>query len=134
MTSTYHYEAALSWGGDEPTAEVDIKVSYTVAWGSPETGRFGPVEGYDPGCDDEIENIKLLTVNGKARPWDMGYGFLSDDAFAEMVVEMLEADHAEQMLNEAAEEEDGRRDEAQERQYEARLEMAREPDGTGEPW
>lgn len=133
MSRTYHYEATVCLGSDEGS-EFDVKVSYTVAWGSPETGRFGPVEGYDPGSGDEIENIKLLTVNGKARPWDMGYGFLSDDAFAEMVVEMLEADHAELMLNEAAEEEDARRDEAAERQYEARLEMAREPDATGEPW
>ena len=126
MSRTYHYETTLSWGGDEPTAEVDIKVSFTVAWGSSETGRFGPPENYDPGSADEIENIKLLTVDNRAGPWDMGYGFLSDDEFAEMVVEMLEADHADRMLHEATEEDDGRRDEAAEYRAEARQEALEE--------
>lgn len=128
MTRTYHYEATVCLGGDgeDESAEFDVKASFTVAWGSPETGRFGPVEGYDPGAGDEIEDIKLLTVNGKARPWDMGYGFLSDDAFAEMVIEMLEAHHAEHMLHEAAEEDDGQRDQAAEYRAEAAAEALAE--------
>ena len=125
MTRTYFYEATVCLGEDE-SAEFDVKASYTVAWGSPETGRFGPVEGYDPGAGDVIEDIKLLTVSGKAGPWDMGYGFLSDAEFAEMVVEMLEADHAEQMLHEAAEDEDGRREQAAEYRAEARREALSE--------
>ncbi|MCL5459948.1 hypothetical protein M3M33_15025, partial [Loigolactobacillus coryniformis] len=86
------------FGNDEDPgySEHDVEVSFTVAWGSPESGRYGPPEDYDTGSGDAVEDIKLLTVNGKPRPWDMGYGFLTDDAFAAMVVARLgdEDEHA----------------------------------------
>lgn len=102
----YTYACTLTWGGDVPTAEVEVEVSYTVAWGSAESGRFGPPERYDPGSASEVEDIKLLTVSGKPRPWDMGFGFITDNEFEEMVVERLEGSQRDLdcMLEHAGEE------------------------------
>ena len=136
MTRRYTYSTTLNWGGDTPTAEIEVEVSYSVAWGSPETGRYGDPSNYDPGSGDLVEDIRLEKVEGKPRPWDMGYGFLPDDDFATDCIEKIEGSdyHLEAMVAEASEITQGQDDEARERQYEARLEMAREPDATGEPW
>lgn len=101
MERRYTYATTLRFGTDgEPDyAEVDVEVSFSVAWGSPESGRFGPPENYDPGCGDVVEDIKLLTVEGKPRPWGMGYGLISDDAFAETVAERLEAEHGDMVAS-----------------------------------
>lgn len=103
----YTYACTLSWGGDEPTAEVEVEVSYTVAWGSSETGRNGPPEHYDPGSADEIEDIRLEKVEGKPRPWGMYSGYIpnEDDEFATVCVEKIEGDkhHYEAMLAGAVE-------------------------------
>jgi hypothetical protein len=117
--SRYTYTASLEWGGDEPTAEVEVTLSYTVAWGSPETGRFGPPENYDSGSPDIVEDIKLELVEGKSRPWDMGYGYLPDDDFEQDVIEKLEA-HEDDMLAEAREVEAGRAHDAAESRWEER--------------
>lgn len=100
--SRYRYSASLSWGGDAPTAEVEVEVSFSVAWGSPETGRgyMADPAKYDPGSPDVVEDIKLLTVDGRSRPWDMGFGFLSDDEFERDVIEKLEVHH-DDMIAEA---------------------------------
>lgn len=106
MASRYTYATTLSFGTDgEPGySEVEVEVSYEVSFGAPETGRFGPPEHYDPGSGDEVHSIRLEKVEGKARPWDMGFGFLSDDAFAEMVEERLDAaEHQRAMIAEAIE-------------------------------
>lgn len=104
MATRYRYATTLSWGGDTPTAEVDVVVSFSVTEGSPETGRFGPPELYDPGSPDEVEDIRLELVNGKPRPWGMYSGYVAneDDEFEQEVVEMLEDQHAD-MLAEAVE-------------------------------
>lgn len=119
----YRYATTLAWGGDVPTAEVDVEVSFTVAWGSPETGRFGPVEGYDPGSPDEVEDIRLETVNGKARPWGMYSGYVAneDDEFEQEVIWKLEDQHAD-MIAEAVEAEAALRDDAMERRWDEQRE------------
>lgn len=122
MSRTYTYETTLPFGQDgEPGfTELDVKVSFSVAWGSPETGRFsGPPENYDPGSADVVEDIKLLTVEGKPRPWDVGFGFISDDEFAVMVEEALDNYH-DQMIAEATEEEAAARDSYLEAEWEER--------------
>lgn len=126
MSRTYRYATTLSWGGDVPTAEVDVEVSFTVAWGSPETGRFGPPEHYDPGSASEIEDIKLLTVEGKPRPWGMYSGYIAneDDEFEREVIEKLE-DHRDEMLAAATEDAVGDADAAAEYRAEQRREDAR---------
>lgn len=124
MARRYTYATTLSWGGDEPTAEVEVEVSYEVAWGSPEVGRYGPPEHYDPGSGDVIEDIRLERVEGKPRPWGMYYGYVAneDDAFATDCIEKLEGSdrHIEAMINEASEVEAGERADTEERRWEDR--------------
>lgn len=114
MTRRYRYGCTIPFGHDgEPGySEVEIEVSYAVAWGSSEAGRNGPPEHYDPGCGDMVEDIKLELVEGKPRPWDMGYGYISDDDFAADCVEKIEGDkyHYEAMVGEAAQEDAAARD------------------------
>lgn len=127
MTRRYNYTTTLNWGGDTPTAEIEVEVSYEVAWGSPESGRSGPPENYDPGCGDAVEAITLEKVEGKPRPWDMGYGYLPDDEFAQDCIEKIEASDwcIGEMIAGAAQEDAAARDsyleaEADERRLEAR--------------
>ncbi len=109
----YTYACTLSFGVDgEPTySEVEAEFSYTVSPGSPETGRFGPPEDYDPGSPAVVEDVRLEKVEGKPRPWDMGYGFIPDDEFATDCEEKVGGSdhHLEAMLREAAEADEARR-------------------------
>ena len=74
MANRYTYATCLGWGGDEPTAEIDVVVSYAVAWGSPETGRFGAPEDYDPGSPDVVEDLRVEKIDG--RPVEASPGLL----------------------------------------------------------
>lgn len=74
MSRRYTYATCLNWGGDEPTAEIEVEVSYTVAWGSAETGRFGPPEDYDPGSPDAVEDLRVEKIDG--RPVEASPGLL----------------------------------------------------------
>ena len=47
---TFEYEAI---GKDDPGC-VECRIHYEFTPGSPEVGRFGPVEGYDPGSGPEV--------------------------------------------------------------------------------
>lgn len=118
----YTYAASLSWGGDEPTAELEVEVSYTVAWGSPETGRFGPPEGYDPGAADVVEDVRVIAVDGRPWPVDLSYGFQTPAQDHETLVEKLLSEREADMIAEASEEEDAPADEAAEARYEANRE------------
>lgn len=127
MTRRFTYQTTLAFStGDVPEAdEVEIEVSFTVAWGSPETPPTYSHGGL-PADPDEVNDITLLSVDGVGGPFDQ-----HDEA---AILQTLAMNHTEAMLNEASEIEGDREDEARERQYESRREMAREPDGTGEPW
>lgn len=111
MDRRYTYACTLSWGGDEPTAEVEVEVSYTVAWGSDPSPATN-----DPGSPTAVEDITLDLVEGKPRPWGMYYGYIpkEDDEFATVCVEMIEGSnsHLETMISEAAEREGSDREAA----------------------
>lgn len=66
----YNFATSLSWGGDEPTAEMEVEVDFTAQFGSPETGRFGAPENYDPGAHAEVEDIRVLKIDGREGPFD----------------------------------------------------------------
>lgn len=84
MTRRYTYATELSFGGDEPTWEGEVEVSFTVEWGSPPTGMSGPPENYDPGSGTLIEDIRVETIDGKPAPWNCtAFGDLSDKALIE---------------------------------------------------
>jgi hypothetical protein len=137
MARRYTYACTLSFGQDgEPGyTEIEVEVSYSVSPGCPEQGPSYD-SGGQPGEDPMVEDIRLEKVEGEARPWAMGWGNITDDEFATDCIENIEGSdrHLEAMLNEASEEEADREDAARESQYEARREMAREPDSTGDPW
>ena len=122
--SRYRYETTLTFGtdGEADFAEVDVTVSYEVAFGSPESGRFGPVEAYDPGSDDEVHSIRLETVGGKPAPRNLHHH--SDKHFAALVVERLEASEADlaAMIENAHESELALEDEIADLRWEARRE------------
>lgn len=120
MTRTYKYACELSWGGDTPTAELEVECSYTVAWGSSESGRYsGPPEDYDPGSPAVVEDIKILTVGGKPWPVDLSYGFQTPAQDHDMLVNKLEMEHEEAMIREAVETEADRADDAAQDRFEA---------------
>ena len=114
----YRYACTLTWGGDTPTAELEVECSYSVAWGSPESGRFGPPEDYDPGAGDVVEDIKILTVGGKPWPVDLSYGLQTPAQHHEMLVDKLESEHEEAMITEAVEAEAAREDAAADDRFE----------------
>lgn len=125
---TYRYACTLSYGGDEPTAELEVECSFTVAWGSPESGRFGAPEDYDPGAGDVVEDIKILTVDGKPWPVDISYGFQTEKQDHETLVDKLESDHEPDMLRAAIEEEASRADASADDRFERMREEMIEED------
>ena len=131
MTGPYKYACTLTWGGDEPTAELEVECSYSVAWGSPESGRFGPPEDYDPGAGDVVEDIKILTVGGKPWPVSISYGYQTEAQDHEMLVDRLESDHESDMIAAAVEEEAHRAEAAADDRFERMREEMIEDDRDG---
>jgi len=124
MAARYKYETTLSFGDDTRAdfAEVDVSVSYEVSFGSPESSRFGPIEAYDPGSDDEVHSIRLEKVGGRPAPWNLH--FHSDRHFAAICVEKLEESEADlaAMIENAHESELALEDEIADMRWEARRE------------
>lgn len=102
MTRRYTYATCLGWGGDEPTAEIDVTLSYAVDWGSPGTGRpyFGPPENYDEGSPPEVQDLCVEKIDG--RPVEAVPGLLvpilekiediEADLFPHLIYHALEVD------------------------------------------
>ncbi len=106
MSRRYTYTTGLNRGGDTPTWEGDVTVSYTVLPGEPETGPSYACGG-TPATGATVEDIRLEKVDGKPRPWGMYAGFVDDEdnVFEREVVEELEGSerHIADMLAEAGE-------------------------------
>jgi hypothetical protein len=100
MAKRYTYFTTLNWGGDEPTGEMEVEVSYEVRWGSPPI-LSGPPERCDPGSDDEIEDIRVETIDGKAVADALRYDDHPKETMDE-ILDKLELDHAEAMIEAAA--------------------------------
>lgn len=64
MSQKFKYACTIETPGDE--IEMEVVVSYSVAWGTPESGNYGPPENYDPGSPNEIEDIEILSIDGEA--------------------------------------------------------------------
>ena len=102
----YHYTASLSWGGDTPTAELEVEVSYAVAWGSPERRNFGLPDTYDLGSPSEVEDIRVEKINDLD-----GAIYIETDHMAgetiDAIIDKLDMDHEKRMLEWAIEQEFG---------------------------
>lgn len=101
----YKFAASLSWGGDEPTAEMEVEVTFSV-------NALG------------VEDIDVVEIDGLplAEALARGSGEYMAGETVRMIVDKLEMDYEAEMLEEAAEAEAAARDRADEH----RAEMARE--------
>lgn len=90
---TYTYEATCSWGGDTPTAELEVKVSFSVYPGEAASRDC-------PASDPLIEDITVLEVEGRASGW---CDYRTDAELADLIIANLEYHHLDRMLSEAAE-------------------------------
>ena len=106
MAKTFTY-TTLALSAHEEDDGIEVEVTFTVAWGSPESGRFGPPEDYDPGCGDEVENITVIKVGGLTEGYGKAFamGYQSDAQIAADIVEELQSDrHQEAMIELAIDE------------------------------
>ena len=105
MSKRYTYATTLSWGGDEPTAELEVECSYEVAWGTPETGAgyLADPYRYDPGSGDAVECIKIVSVDGKPWPTEVFGGYQTIAQDHETLVDKLESDCWDDMIGAARE-------------------------------
>lgn len=108
-TQRYRYACTLNLGGSDESGEFEVEVSYEVAWGSPETPTpyLGDPALYDPGSPSIVEAITVEAVDGKTKPWGLGFGFIADAEVITRIEEALE-DHEEAMILSATEEIDVR--------------------------
>ena len=100
MNRRYTYAACLTWGGDIQTGEAEVECSYTVTFGRPETGP-SYASGGEPADPDEVDDVQILTVDGKPWPVDMSYGYRTQAQDHEMLVDKLLSDHYDEMVDAA---------------------------------
>lgn len=117
MTARYSYSTTLIDG--ETDAETDVAVTFSVEWGSPESGRFGPPENFDPGSPAIVEDVRLETINGE--PVNR-----YPPEFAAALLRDVERDHENEMLGAATEDEIAAYDDAMERRWEELREERRQ--------
>lgn len=94
---TYATTLAYSTGNVPEVDEVDVEVSYTVTWGRPETPPAYDHGGL-PADPDEIDDLKLLSVDGVGGPFDQHdeaaiLQEIAQNHFAAMLEEAADSDH-----------------------------------------
>ena len=68
MIRVYSTTAERDPGGDRPV--VEYEATYTITPGTPESGRFGPPERYDPGSPPEVELVDVTRDGVACEPDD----------------------------------------------------------------
>lgn len=111
----HHYAASLSWGGDTPTAELEVEVSYTVAWGAPEQGP-SYASGGQPADPDEIDDIQVEKINGEL-PKVFSLHMPLRECLNAITGKLID-EHSDAMIDAARETEAAREDDASEHQRE----------------
>lgn len=83
----YHTVTHLSLmaGADE----TEVGVSYVVHWGRPETPP-SYCHGGMPADPDEIDDVRVDTIDGKTRPWNVAGGLVSDEQVNDHIVGLLD--------------------------------------------
>lgn len=112
----YTYATTINFGGDTPTAELEVEFSFTVVWGCP-AQTYGPPEKCWPADPDEVDDIQVISVEGKRSGWSKHE---SDADFAETLINRLSERDRVAMLEEAAETCVGDHDAAMEARWEER--------------
>ncbi len=125
----FKYATTLSWIGGEynqPDAEIDVVASFSVSWGSPESGAWcGPPEDYNPGSDSVVEDVQIIEIEGKPPAEYLKYADRPSEEI-QTFIDKLEMDHDEAMLEVASAIMGAEHDDAEERRYEARFERDRD--------
>ena len=102
MSRRFRYTTSLNRGGDTPTWEGEVEVSFSYTPGSHGTPP-SYASGGDPPYDAQIDDVRLEKVDGKERPWGMYSGYIADEdnVFATEVQEELEDSevHRQAMLD-----------------------------------
>lgn len=99
----YTYSTSLSWGGDTPTAELDVEVSYLVCWGAPEKGP-SYASGGQPADPDEVDDIRVEKINGMPVSEATAFEYMPGETVARIIEKLeLSDDHLSDMIAEAAE-------------------------------
>lgn len=126
MGKTFTHYTTVNLGNDE-ASEFEVTLTFSVAWGSPETGRFGRPEDYDPGCGSEVEDIKVVSIEGMTSGWGKAFamGYQTDEQIADAVIEALTDADLDRMLVEASEEAFADAVDAEEYRAESRRDAAR---------
>lgn len=89
MERRYSYICSLSWGGDEPTAELDdVEVTFSVAWGEP----------------SEVEDIRVESIDGRSVAEASAHDYVRGETVRQ-IIDKLEMEHESRMLWIASEEE-----------------------------
>lgn len=95
MSERFTYSTTISFDTGEGGPDYDVTISYSVSWGTPESGTHNcPPEDYDPGSATVVEDVRLETVDGKPRPWGMYHGYVpnEDDEFETTVLDDIDED------------------------------------------
>ena len=107
MATRYTYACTLpySTGTVPEVEEMEVEVSFSVAWGSAGTGRsyYGPPENYDEGSPDEVEDLRLVSVDGATKPFPadaFGAGKANQE-FEGAILQQIAQSHMEGMLEAA---------------------------------
>jgi len=104
-------------GSSDSEHEMDLVIDYSVDKGSPESGRYGPPEHYDPGAADELNILGVSVLRaGKLVP------------VTGTLLDLIEADEGlrAEILTEWAEAEQCAAEGAADLRYEMRREQQRE--------
>lgn len=81
------YATGVSFGGDIPTAELDVELSYSFIPGRAETPPAYDHGGL-PAEPAMIEDVEVVTIDGKSRPWDRHTDH-TDDELADAILNQL---------------------------------------------
>lgn len=98
MARRYTYRTCLSFGtdGESDYCEIDVAVSFTVAWGSPEsgTGYMADPYKYDPGSAPIVEDVRVEQIDTRVPT-------AGDRLTVEAILAEMEANHEDDLLEEA---------------------------------
>jgi hypothetical protein len=105
MSKRHTFTATLAWGGDIQTGEAEVECSYTVSWGAPARGPSYACGG-TPADPSDIEDVRILTVDGKPWPVDLtGGNYMTYAQQHDMLEEKLVDECWDEMIENAIEHE-----------------------------
>ncbi len=102
VSRTYNYTTCVSFGddGEANYIEMDVEVVYQVIWGEPTVWGSTPETSHQ-GSGDEMDDIKITKIDGRARPWGLIDTPKGDEELADMIEAELRDKYEEQMFERA---------------------------------